>query len=65
MKCLLTHLLNRGPADLDLLPASERLSAEELKRNLTDTQGSSIGPQRILDVRPKEQFDIAHLPGAL
>lgn len=54
------------PEPLQLLPASQRLSAPVLAQRLQDR--SQLGPKSsdatILDVRPAEQFVIGHLAGA-
>ena len=57
----------RGPPNLELLPAGQRMSASDLKDSLSKLEsinGKAADAKRILDVRPREQFDIAHLPGA-
>ena len=49
----------RGPQSVDLLAKEDRISPQQLRDRLAGGE-----PAILLDVRPAEQFALAHLPGA-
>ncbi|PRW57410.1 Adenylyltransferase and sulfurtransferase MOCS3 [Chlorella sorokiniana] len=49
-----------APAPLQLIPRGERITPRELQQRLAAEPGALV-----LDVRPLEQFNICHLPGAM
>ncbi|GAB4818434.1 hypothetical protein N2152v2_005480 [Parachlorella kessleri] len=55
------QLNDSAPAPLQLIPEQERITPSMLQQRLENTSRPCV----LLDVRPPEQYNICHLPGAL